>query len=60
MCYSDQWSPLNPEGKKQYDRNFLLQLQYATESLEKPEGLPKLPEVILDRVSLSLMFFLHL
>jgi translation initiation factor 4G len=45
----DQWSPINLEGKKQYDRDFLLQLQFSTESLEKPDGLPKLPDVILDK-----------
>ncbi|XP_064599552.1 eukaryotic translation initiation factor 4 gamma 1-like isoform X2 [Liolophura sinensis] len=44
----DQWSPLNPEGKKCYDRAFLLELQYSTESVTKPEGLPHLPDVILD------------
>ena len=50
-CFSDQWSPSNPSGKKQYDRGFLLQLQYANECLGKPDGLPELPEVILDKVS---------
>ena len=48
---SDQWSPLNPEGKKHYDRTFLLQLQYSTESIQKPDGLPLLPDVVLDTVS---------
>ena len=50
---ADQWSPINTEGKKSYDRNFLLQMQYSNESLEKPEGLPKLPDVILDKVRAS-------
>lgn len=45
----DQWSPINMEGKKQYDRDFLLQLQFSTESMEKPDGLPRLPDVILDK-----------
>jgi translation initiation factor 4G len=44
----DQWSPLNPEGKKLYDRHFLLDLQYSTESVEKPTGLPNLPDIILN------------
>ena len=35
----------------QYDRNFLLQLQFVAGSIEKPAGLPKLPDVILDAVS---------
>merc|ERR1712012_1100647 len=32
----DQWSPLNPEGKKQYDREFLICLQRDPLSLTKP------------------------
>ncbi|ELU17393.1 hypothetical protein CAPTEDRAFT_19755 [Capitella teleta] len=47
LLVPDQWSPLNLEGKKQYDRAFLLQLQFANESLEKPTNLPGL-DVILD------------
>ena len=35
----------------QYDRSFLLQLQFVTESIVKPAGLPKLPDVILDAVT---------
>lgn len=41
----DQWSPLNREGKKQYDRSFLLQLQDDPLSLKKPSGLPELEVV---------------
>ncbi|GFY73772.1 eukaryotic translation initiation factor 4 gamma 3 [Trichonephila inaurata madagascariensis] len=44
----DQWSPLNPEGKKQYDRNYLLQLRYQSSALHKPSNLPKL-DVIKDK-----------
>jgi len=29
----NQWSPLNPGGKKQYDRNFLFKLQYQPTSI---------------------------
>ena len=29
----NQWSPLNPGGKKQYDRNFLMKLQYEPMSM---------------------------
>ncbi|XP_035696668.1 eukaryotic translation initiation factor 4 gamma 1-like [Branchiostoma floridae] len=43
----DQWSPLNPEGKKQYDRSFLLQFQ--PECIDKPDGLPKIVDVVLDK-----------
>ena len=46
--YSEnQWSPLNPEGKKQYDRNFLLKLQYEPSSMTCPVNLPALPNIIL-------------
>ncbi|XP_052081892.1 eukaryotic translation initiation factor 4 gamma 1-like isoform X1 [Mytilus californianus] len=44
----DQWSPLNMEGKKLYDREFLLQLQFSQESTAKPKDLPDLPDIILD------------
>ncbi|CAN7985670.1 unnamed protein product [Ixodes hexagonus] len=43
----DQWSPLNPEGRKQYDRSFLIMLQGEPMSLKKPFGLPNL-DVIKD------------
>ncbi|XP_076315206.1 eukaryotic translation initiation factor 4 gamma 1-like isoform X2 [Tachypleus tridentatus] len=49
---ADQWSPLNLEGKKQYDRSFLLQLQSETASMKKPQGLPKL-DIIKDTATLS-------
>lgn len=48
--FLDQWSPLNPEGKRLYDRDFLLSVQYSSESTQKPAGLPDLPEIILDKV----------
>ncbi|KAG8180924.1 hypothetical protein JTE90_020150 [Oedothorax gibbosus] len=44
----DQWSPLNPEGKKQYDRDFLLQFQGQPMSLCKSTNLPNL-DVIKDK-----------
>ncbi|KAM7297259.1 uncharacterized protein ISCGN_022412 [Ixodes scapularis] len=37
----DSVSPLNPEGRKMYDRSFLIRLQGAPMSLKKPLGLPK-------------------
>ncbi|XP_078614815.1 eukaryotic translation initiation factor 4 gamma 3-like isoform X9 [Branchiostoma floridae x Branchiostoma japonicum] len=43
----DQWNPLNSEGKKQYDRSFLLQFQ--PECIDKPDGLPKIVDVVLDK-----------
>ncbi|KAG8175493.1 hypothetical protein JTE90_025507 [Oedothorax gibbosus] len=48
----DQWSPLNPEGKKQYDRDFLLQLQGQPMSLCKPTNLPNL-DVIKDKAHIQ-------
>ena len=47
----DQWSPLNPEGKKVYGRSFLLNLRYADASTSKPEGIAHLPDIVLDAVS---------
>ncbi|XP_078614814.1 uncharacterized protein LOC144883967 isoform X8 [Branchiostoma floridae x Branchiostoma japonicum] len=46
-CREDQWNPLNSEGKKQYDRSFLLQFQ--PECIDKPDGLPKIVDVVLDK-----------
>lgn len=46
---NNQTQNTNPSGRKSYDRNFLLQMQFSSESLEKPDGLPRLPDVILDK-----------
>ncbi|XP_045163528.1 eukaryotic translation initiation factor 4 gamma 1-like isoform X2 [Mercenaria mercenaria] len=43
-----QWSPLHPEGKKHYDREFLLQFQNDYNAIQKPSGLPDIPEISLD------------
>merc|ERR1719471_2528075 len=43
----DQWSPINTEGKKQYTRDFLMQLQRGPQSMEKPTNLPNM-EIIKD------------
>ena len=47
---SDQWSPINLEGKKRYGRDFLLQFQ--DKCTYRPKGLPKIPGVVLDKVSI--------
>ncbi|XP_032659811.1 eukaryotic translation initiation factor 4 gamma 1 isoform X10 [Chelonoidis abingdonii] len=47
----EQWKPLNPEEKKRYDREFLLGFQFIFASLQKPEGLPQISDVVLDKVS---------
>merc|ERR1711892_481792 len=48
----DQWSPLNPEGKKQYDREFLICLQRDPLSLQKPCNLPNI-EIVKDKPNLA-------
>ena len=47
---SEQWKPINPEEKKKYDREFLLGFQFISASMHKPEGLPQITEVVLDKV----------
>jgi len=41
-----------------YDREFLLQLRFSAESQRKPVGLPMMPEIILDMVSVLLLLIL--
>ena len=45
-----QWAPNNTEGKKQYDRDFLIQLQKDPLSLAKPTNLPNM-EIIKDKAN---------
>ncbi|XP_062987929.1 eukaryotic translation initiation factor 4 gamma 1 isoform X1 [Elgaria multicarinata webbii] len=47
----EQWKPLNPEEKKSYDREFLLGFQFIFASMQKPEGLPHITEVVLEKVN---------
>ncbi|MEE6528031.1 hypothetical protein FKM82_029903, partial [Ascaphus truei] len=47
----EQWKPLNPEEKKGYDREFLLGFQFIVASLQKPEGLPQITDVVLDKAN---------
>nr|CAD7255788.1 unnamed protein product [Timema shepardi] len=47
---NDQWSPVNPDGKKKYERDFLMELQNDPQSKKKPENLPDL-EVVLNNSS---------
>ena len=49
----DQWSPLNTDGKKQYDRDFLISLQTSKLALQKPGTLPPNMEVILHSPNLD-------
>ncbi|KAM9790515.1 eukaryotic translation initiation factor 4 gamma 1a isoform 6-T6 [Syngnathus typhle] len=46
----EHWKPMNPEDKKRYDRKFLLGFQYSSVSMNKPEGLPVINDVVLDKV----------
>ncbi|XP_061151213.1 eukaryotic translation initiation factor 4 gamma 1a isoform X5 [Syngnathus typhle] len=46
----EHWKPMNPEDKKRYDRKFLLGFQYNSVSMNKPEGLPVINDVVLDKV----------
>uniref|UniRef100_A0A8C2TG91 Eukaryotic translation initiation factor 4 gamma 3 n=1 Tax=Coturnix japonica TaxID=93934 RepID=A0A8C2TG91_COTJA len=47
----EQWKPLDPDGKKQYDREFLLDFQFMPVCIQKPEGLPPISDVVLDKVN---------
>uniref|UniRef100_A0A672MV99 Eukaryotic translation initiation factor 4 gamma 1-like n=1 Tax=Sinocyclocheilus grahami TaxID=75366 RepID=A0A672MV99_SINGR len=46
-----QWKPLNPEEKKKYDREFLLGFRFINASMHKPEGLPQISDVVLDKAN---------
>ncbi|XP_018344628.1 PREDICTED: eukaryotic translation initiation factor 4 gamma 3 isoform X1 [Trachymyrmex septentrionalis] len=43
-----QWSPVNMTGRKSYDREFLLRLQFDPHSKQKPANLPNLQAVLKD------------
>ncbi|XP_056138954.1 eukaryotic translation initiation factor 4 gamma 1-like isoform X2 [Lampris incognitus] len=47
----EQWKPINPEEKKKYDREFLLGFQFISASMNKPEGLPAISDVVLDKAN---------
>ncbi|KAM7400638.1 hypothetical protein PAMA_005028 [Pampus argenteus] len=47
----EQWKPIDPEDKKRYDREFLLGFQFIGASMNKPEGLPLISDVVLDKVN---------
>ncbi|XP_016346712.1 eukaryotic translation initiation factor 4 gamma 1-like [Sinocyclocheilus anshuiensis] len=47
----EQWKPLSPEEKKKYDREFLLGFQFISASMHKPEGLPQISDVVLDKAN---------
>ncbi|XP_069598081.1 eukaryotic translation initiation factor 4 gamma 3 isoform X4 [Ranitomeya imitator] len=39
------------EGKRQYDRDFLLGFQFMPACVQKPEGLPPISDVVLDKIN---------
>ncbi|KAM6970131.1 eukaryotic translation initiation factor 4 gamma 1-like, partial [Aplochiton taeniatus] len=47
----EQWKPIDPEDKKRYDRDFLLRFQFNSASMNKPEGLPHISDVVLDKAN---------
>ncbi|XP_037586506.1 eukaryotic translation initiation factor 4 gamma 3 isoform X19 [Cebus imitator] len=47
----ESWKPTDTEGKKQYDREFLLDFQYMPACIQKPEGLPPISDVVLDKIN---------
>ncbi|XP_062337646.1 eukaryotic translation initiation factor 4 gamma 1a isoform X3 [Osmerus eperlanus] len=47
----EQWKPIDPEDKKRYDREFLLAFQFSSASMHKPEGLPLISDVVLDKAN---------
>lgn len=51
LSLTEQWKPINPEEKKRYDREFLLGFQFISASMHKPEGLPHISDVVLDKVT---------
>ncbi|MEE6482368.1 hypothetical protein FKM82_013231 [Ascaphus truei] len=40
-----------PDGKKQYNRDFLLGFQFMPACVQKPEGLPPISDVVLDKIN---------
>uniref|UniRef100_A0A7N6F6R8 Eukaryotic translation initiation factor 4 gamma 1 n=1 Tax=Anabas testudineus TaxID=64144 RepID=A0A7N6F6R8_ANATE len=47
----EQWKPINTEEKKKYDREFLLGFQFISASMNRPEGLPAISDVVLDKAN---------
>lgn len=46
------------EEKKKYDREFLLGFQFISASMNRPEGLPAISDVVLDKVrTIDLLFY---
>uniref|UniRef100_A0A672T546 Eukaryotic translation initiation factor 4 gamma 3 n=1 Tax=Sinocyclocheilus grahami TaxID=75366 RepID=A0A672T546_SINGR len=52
LCYKSGKikSLVQSNGKRQYDRDFLLGFQFMPACVQKPEGLPQISDVVLDKV----------
>ncbi|KAL0605202.1 Eukaryotic translation initiation factor 4 gamma 3, partial [Plecturocebus cupreus] len=51
LSFPKSWKPTDTEGKKQYDREFLLDFQFMPACIQKPEGLPPISDVVLDKIN---------
>nr|XP_023683270.1 eukaryotic translation initiation factor 4 gamma 3 isoform X4 [Paramormyrops kingsleyae] len=49
--YIFQGEPVEPGGKRQYDRDFLLGFQFTPACIQKPDGLPPISDVVLDKIN---------
>lgn len=48
---------MQSNGKRQYDRDFLLGFQFMPACVQKPEGLPQISDVVLDKVGFFFFVF---
>uniref|UniRef100_A0A8C1U7Q2 Eukaryotic translation initiation factor 4 gamma, 3b n=1 Tax=Cyprinus carpio TaxID=7962 RepID=A0A8C1U7Q2_CYPCA len=48
---TQDFSLYKKNGKKQYDRDFLLGFQFMPACVQKPEGLPPISDVVLDKIN---------
>ncbi|KAJ8332711.1 hypothetical protein SKAU_G00425000 [Synaphobranchus kaupii] len=46
-----QEEPVETDGKKQYNRDFLLSFQFMPACVQKPDGLPPIADVVLDKIN---------
>ncbi|XP_043919098.1 eukaryotic translation initiation factor 4 gamma 3 isoform X3 [Protopterus annectens] len=53
ITLKEQRRPSDPDAKKQYDREFLLGFQFMPACVQKPDGLPPISDVVLDKINQS-------
>ena len=51
----EETQELDPNEKKIYQRDFLMQFRYHSQSMEKPQGLPAIGDIMIDQVKLLVM-----